>query len=143
MAPMSGTRALAAALACAALGACAPAPVAPSYTLKDYQQGVARRIVQASAQTYAAPLPEVMKSIVVLEITVDAAGGASAVPVRSNGYAHLEERALASVAKAAPFTPPAPALLQGTGSVRFLETFLFRDDEYFQVRSLVPNEKLF
>jgi hypothetical protein len=63
--------------------------------------------------------------------------------LRSNGYAHLEARALASVAKAAPFTPPAQVLLQGAGSVSFLETFLFRDDDFFQVRSLVPNEKLF
>ena len=63
--------------------------------------------------------------------------------IRSNGYVHLEQRALTSVVKAAPFTPPAPALLQGAGSVSFLETFLFRDDGFFQVRSLVPNEKLF
>jgi TonB family protein len=141
---MYATRTLAVVVLCASLGACAPAPVALPYTLKDYQQGVARRIVQTSAQTYIAPLPDVMKSIVVLEITVDAAGQATAVSVlRSNGYAHLEQRALASVAKAAPFTPPAPALLRGAQSVSFLETFLFRDDDFFQVRSLVPNEKLF
>lgn len=141
---MRATRTLAVLVFFAVLGACAPAPVAPPLSLKEYQQQVARRIVQATAQTYAAPLPEVMKSIVVLEITVDAAGQPTAVSVlRSNGYAHLDERALASVVKAAPFMPPTPALLQGTGSVSFLETFLFRDDDFFQVRSLVPNEKLF
>src|SRR6476620_298743 len=101
--------------------ACAPAPVAPSLTLQQYQHDVARRIVQATSQTYAAPLPEVMKSVVVLEITVDAAGQPTAVSIlRSNGYAHLDERALASVVKAAPFMPPTPALLQGTGSLSFL-----------------------
>jgi len=57
---------------------------------------------------------------VVLEITMDDAGRATAVSVyRSNGYAHLEERA-------------ARALLDGAPSVTFLA-----------VRSLVPNEKLF
>jgi TonB family protein len=145
---------------CALLGACAPAPPAHNDSqvprqraapplpykaaLNDYKRRVALRIVQTSAQTYSQPLPPVMKSIVVLEITVDRSGRASAVSVfRSNGYAHLEQRALASVARAAPFIPPAPALLQGAGSMSFLETFLFRDDDFFQVRSLVPNEKLF
>jgi hypothetical protein len=69
---------------------------------------------------------------------------------RSNGYTALEQRAAASVLKAAPFTPPAAAVLRGAPSVSFLETFLFRDDDFFQVRSLVPEswepsirEKLF
>lgn len=112
--------------------------------MADYKREVAQRIVEASADTYSAPLPEVMKAIVVLEITVDDAGRARAVSVlRSNGHPQLEERARASVARAAPFAPPARALLEGAQSVTFLETFLFRDDDFFQVRSLVPNEKLF
>jgi len=106
--------------------------------LSEYKRGVADRIVQASRDTYD-DIPEVMKSIVVLEITVDGAGRATDVSVyRSNGYRHLEERARASVVAAAPFAPPAPALLEGAASVSFLETFLFRDDDAFQVRSLVP-----
>jgi TonB family protein len=159
-----GIRTLVAGLLCASLVACAPAPTArneaparkrelppPPYkivtrdpTLNDYKRGIAQRIVQASAQTYSHPLPTVMKSIVVLEITVDRSGRATAVSVyRSNGYVHLEKRALASVAKATPFAPPAPALLHDSSSLSFLETFLFRDDDHFQVRSLVPNERLF
>ena len=158
---------LALVLFCVSLGACAPLPTQressdpkkrelppPPYkivgrdpaflALTEYKRGVARRIVQSNADTHAARLPEVMKSIVVLEITVDRTGQPTAISVyRSNGYVHLEERAAASVAKAAPFLPPAPAVLQGAGSVSFLETFLFRDDDFFQVRSLVPNEKLF
>jgi TonB family protein len=164
---MSRIRTLVVAMLCALLGACALAPSArddplvagkralpPAYkiverdppftALSEYKRRVARRIVQTSPGTYSQPMPEIMKSIVVVEITVDQAGRATAVSVyRSNGYAHLEERALSSVAKAGPFTPPAPALLQGSASVSFLETFLFRDDDFFQVRSLVPNEKLF
>ena len=129
------------------LGACAPLapqPTPPVPTIGDYKRDVARRIVRASTDTYSAPTPEVLKSIVVLEITVDDEGRATAVAVyRSNGYPHLEERALASVAKAAPFARPASALLQGAPSVTFLETFLFREDGLFQVRSLVADEKLF
>ena len=57
---------------------------------------------------------------------------------RTNGYEELSARAIASVVDAAPFAPPASALLQGDGSVSFLETFLFREDDSFQLRSLVP-----
>lgn len=111
-----------------------PKPVA----LHDYKKGVAAHIVRANAQTYSAPMPEMMKSIVVLEITIDLLGQPTSVSVyRSNGYRALERRAMSSVAKAAPYPLPAPELLQGRGSLTFLETFLFRDDDFFQVRSLV------
>ena len=46
--------------------------------------------------------------------------------------------AITRVVDAAPFAAPEAALLQGDGSVSFLETFLFRDDDSFQLRSLVP-----
>lgn len=107
--------------------------------LQDYKKGVAARIVRANAQTYSEPMPEIMKSIVVLEITIDLLGQPTSVTVyRSNGYRALERRAVSSVAKAAPYPLPAPELLQDRGSLTFLETFLFRDDDFFQVRSLVP-----
>ena len=145
-----------------ALGACAPLPqqppspalpapalvmpnVAPqpviepkTIALHDYKKGVATRIVRSSAETYSEPLPEMMKSIVVLEITIDLLGQPTSAVYRSNGYRGLERRAMASVAKAAPYPLPEPELLQGRGSLTFLETFLFRDDDFFQVRSLVP-----
>ena len=137
---------------CAPVPTAPPAPPAPSVlppysiVLKDYKRSVADRIVQVSGDTYSQPLPEVMKSIVVLQISLDGKGEPAAVSVlRSNGYTHLEQRALASVAKAAPFAPPAATLLRGAATITFLETFLFRDDDFFQVRSLVPEgrEKLF
>jgi hypothetical protein len=128
----------------ALIGGCAmTAPPAPSIggpqTLDDYKRGVAKRIAAANASIYSSPLPEVMKSIIVLEITVDSFGAPLNVSVyRSNGYPVLTQRAIASVIDAAPFAAPEPALLQSTGSVSFLETFLFRDDDAFQLRSLVP-----
>lgn len=124
----------------AVLAGCAtPPPPAPRPSVDDYKLGVAQRIVAASPDTYSTPVPEVLKSIVVLEITVDPDGAPLEVAaLRSNGYEDLTLRAITSVVDAAPFAAPEPALLRGTGSVSFLETFLFRDDDAFQLRSLVP-----
>ena len=126
--------------AIALIGGCAtPPPSLPPQTLNDYKLGVAKRIVEASRDTYSTPVPEMLKSIVVLEITLDHAGAPLEVTAfRSNGYEELTLRAITSVVDAAPFAAPAPALLQASGSVSFLETFLFRDDDTFQLRSLVP-----
>ncbi len=98
---------------------------------------VAQRIAGASAETFADPLPEVLRSIVVLEIRIDRNGVPQQVSVRrSNGIRALEQRAQESVRRAGPFDAPSAQLLRG-GSVNFLETFLFREDGRFQIRSLV------
>jgi len=142
---MKKNLALAAAALCISGCASTPQPgvIAPKTipdALQAYKRAVAGRIVETSAQTYSEPLPEVMKSIVVLEITLDALGRPLDISLlRSNGYPDLAQRAITSVTKAAPFTAPAPALLQGAASLSFLETFLFRDDDSFQVRSLVED----
>jgi hypothetical protein len=120
------------------VGGCATPPPAPRQTLNDYRLSVAKRIVAASPDTYSAPVPEMLKSIVVLEITLDKAGAPLEVTAfRNNGYEELTLRAITSVVDASPFAAPEPALLQEGGTVSFLETFLFRDDDAFQLRSLV------
>jgi hypothetical protein len=120
-------------------GCATPPPAAPPQSLNDYKLGVAKRIVAASRDTYSTPVPEMLKSVVVLEITLDQAGSPLEVTAfRSNGYEDLTLRAITSVVDASPFAAPEPALLQPTGTVSFLETFLFRDDDAFQLRSLVP-----
>ena len=115
------------------LAACAPrreAPPLPS-GLDAYKRIVALDVLQHALGTYCQPGEEMLKSVVILEIAIDAEGRlAAATVVRSNGHAELAQRALDTVKAAAPFTPP------GQG-VQFLETFLFRDDECFQIRSLV------
>lgn len=132
---------LALAFAAAVLAGCAtPPPSVPPQTLNEYKLGVAQRIVAASRETYSTPVPEMLKSIVVLEITVDHAGAPLEVTAfRSNGYEDLTLRAITSVVDAAPFPAPEAALLHGEGTVSFLETFLFRDDDAFQLRTLVGN----
>jgi TonB family protein len=106
--------------------------------INDYKRTVASRIVAANEEVFFEPLPEMLKSVVVLEITVDRHGYLLDVCViRSNGYPELEQVALASVLRAAPFDGPQPGVLQGAASVSFLETFLFRGDGFYQVLSLV------
>ena len=132
---------LALAAIAAMLAGCAtpPAPPVAQPTLDEYKRVVAKRITDASRDTYSEPVPEMLKSIVVLEITLDKAGAPLEVAVyRTNGYEDLAQRAITRVVDAAPFAAPAAALLQGDGSVSFLETFLFREDDSFQLRSLVP-----
>jgi protein TonB len=110
----------------------------PPLTLDSYKKSVAERIAQASPDIFAEPLPEMFKSIVVLNITIDRDGRLAEVSVRrSNGYKALENRAMDSVKRAAPFVAPAFTVRGRDGSVNFLETFLFRDDGRFRIRSLV------
>ncbi|MEO8144201.1 MAG: energy transducer TonB [Betaproteobacteria bacterium] len=107
-------------------------------TLDGYKKSVAERIARASPDIFEDPLPEMFKSIVVLDITIDREGRLAQVAVRrSNGYKALENRAMDSVRRAAPFAEPAFTVRRRDGSVKFMETFLFRDDGRFRVRSLV------
>ena len=123
-----------------ALAACAPRREArpPLADLDAYKRIVALDILQHAPGAYCHPGEEMLKSVVILEIAIDAEGRLlGAAVVRSNGHPELDKVALDTVTGAAPFAPPAPDLVNGSASVRFLESFLFREDECFQIRSLV------
>ena len=116
----------------------APTPFIPPLTLDGYKKSVAERIASVSPDIFVEPLPEMFKSIVVLDITIDREGRLAQVSVRrSNGYQALERKAMDSVRRAAPFVAPAFTVRGRNGTVSFLETFLFRDDGRYQIRSLV------
>jgi protein TonB len=55
---------------------------------------------------------------------------------RSNGHRALEQAAIASVRRARPLPAPPPWILKGASAVSYVETWLFRADGRFQVRSL-------
>lgn len=112
-----------------AVAACSARREAPP--LDAYKRVVALDILQHAPGSYCQPGEEMLKSIVILEIVVAGDGallGASVI--RANGHPDLAQQALDTVKAAAPFTPP------GDG-VQFLETFLFREDGCFHIRSLV------
>jgi protein TonB len=122
--------------------AATPPPLAPRIipplTLDAYKKALAEQVARSSPDLYSEPIPEVLKSIVVLDITIDRDGRLVRVAVRrSNGYKALENRAMESVRRAAPFSAPAITIRRSDGSVNFLETFLFRDDGRFRILSLV------
>jgi TonB family protein len=109
------------------------------FSLGDYKKTVASRIVATNEEVFFEPLPDMLKSVVVLEITIDRHGNPLDVYViRSNGYVELEQVALASVLRAAPFDRPQADVLQGAAYMSFLETFLFRGDGFYQLLSLIP-----
>jgi len=104
--------------------------------LDSYKAEVARHIYKSSAkETFEGAAPPLLKSIVVLEITVDAKGVAHARVVRSNGFKELEARALQSVKRATPLPRFSGA---GSKPVSYYETWLFRNDGRFQIRSIAP-----
>jgi protein TonB len=107
--------------------------------IDDYKKHAAAHIVGLSGKELADSLPPILKSVVVLDITVDAQGNIARLAVwRSNGYQDLEQIAMQSVRRAGKLPAPSPDVLKGQESVRFLETWLFRHDGRYHVRSVVP-----
>jgi protein TonB len=110
---------------------------ASTRTLDAYKREAATRILQANAASVADALPPLLQSVVVLDITVDRAGRPLVVSVRrSNGHRELEQAAIASVRRAEPLPVPPPEILGRASAVTFVETWLFRADGRFQVRSI-------
>jgi protein TonB len=104
--------------------------------LDSYKAEVARHIYKSSAkETFGGAAPPLLKSIVVLEVTIDGSGAAHARVVRSNGFKELEARALQSVKRATPLPRWSGA---GRKPVSYYETWLFRNDGRFQIRSIAP-----
>jgi len=115
------------------------APPRAVLTIDDYKREFAQQVAHANPGIFDDPMPQVLKSIVVLDVTIARDGKLTRVAVyRSNHYKELETAALDSVRRAAPFAPPPAKVRRSDGTVNFLETFLFRDDGQFRIHSLAP-----
>ena len=124
-----------------------PAPVTPaeaappaassSNNVTGYKVDVARRVYQTnSSRIFAGKPPPLLRSIVVVNVVVDADGRLISSSIyRDNGDSEARSLALASLARAAPLPRPAAAVLR-RGRVEYLESWLFRHDGKFQVRSI-------
>ena len=101
-----------------------------------YKRDVAREILKANApRTFDGVPPHFLRAVVVLQVTVDGKGAVTDIRTVRTRDAGLAAVATKSVRAAAPLPAPPPELLR-RGRVELAETWLFRDDGRFQVRSL-------
>jgi protein TonB len=129
-----------------------PAPSPPSASgrtgrssaasLAAYKLEVAEHVHAAAADAiFEGAPPPTLRSIVVLSLVIDREGNlAEARVVRDNGDAEMVRLALDSARRAAPFPAP-PSRVSGRGRVNFYETWLFRDDGRFRLRSLAQAQQ--
>jgi periplasmic protein TonB len=108
-----------------------------AFTIDGYKRDVAQHIYRRCPELlFDGPPPPTLRSVVVLALNIDDTGKPNAVGLlRSNGFTELERVAISSVRRASPLPPP-PRLIARSGHVEFVETWLFRSDGKFQIRSL-------
>ncbi len=117
------------------------APLSQASSLPGYKAEVARRVYEANAeQVFTGQPPPLLRSIVVVSVVIDENGNLlSSTIYRDNGDAQTRDIALASLKRAAPLPRPTRAVLRRR-QVEYLESWLFRHDGKFQVRSLAQSQ---
>jgi protein TonB len=111
-------------------------------TLDEWKQRAAERIHEVSrAQLFEGRPEHLLRAVIVVEATVDRQGKVMRSRVmRSPGIATLDGIALRSLQNASPLPAP-PAALTAKGPLVYHETWLFRKDGRFQLRTLaLPQE---
>jgi len=111
---------------------------APVSALDQYKIAAAQRVTEVNARQITPGNPQPMlRSVVSLEYWVDRNGNITQVLLyRSNGDHEAERIAVASLRRASPLPAPSRALVDSSGRVRAVETWLFNNDGRFQVRSV-------
>ena len=124
--------------------AAAPGAVTASaaVNLDGYKLEIAGLIHQGSADlVYEGAPPHLLRSIVVVTLTIDSAGRLTDARVaRDNGDADMTRAALDSARRAAPYPRP-PARVLSRGQVQVLESWLFRKDGKFRLRTLAKAQQ--
>lgn len=110
----------------------------PVTALDQYKIVAAQRVTEVNAKEITPGNPQPMlRSVVSLEYWVDRSGNVTSVALyRSNGDHEAERIAVASLRRASPLPPPSRALVDSSGRVRAIETWLFNNDGRFQLRSV-------
>lgn len=111
---------------------------AESETEQQWRRALAEHIVAANRErVFDGRPPNPLKAVVVLELTVGADGRLQrATVLRAPEHARNLGAEAVRTAQAASPLPPPPRDLASRGAVRFTETWLFRDDNRFQIRTL-------
>lgn len=116
----------------------------PAETLSeaDWRRALAQHILAANRdRVFEGRPPHPLKAIVVLDLTVGADGRLhQATVLRAPDHARELGAAAVRAAQAASPLPPPPRALVGRGAVRVTETWLFRQDDRFQLRTLAQTQ---
>jgi protein TonB len=110
--------------------------------LDDWKRVAAERVYAVNRTHLFEGRPEhLLRAVIVVEVTVDREGKVTRSKIlRSPGIASLDTLALGSLKAASPLPAP-PAKLVARGPLVFSETWLFRKDGRFQLRTLaLPQE---
>jgi protein TonB len=125
----------------------APAPPAGkperAQTEADWRRALAQHILTVNKdRVFEGRPPHPLKAVVVLDLEVGADGRIRHASVmRAPKHAReLGPVAVRTVHAASPLPAPPRALLGRGTSVRFTETWLFRDDDRFQIRTLAQEQ---
>ena len=110
--------------------------------LEDWKRTAAEKVYAVNRTQLFDGRPEhLLRAVIVVEVTVDREGRVTRSKIlRSPGIAALDSVALGSLKAASPLPAP-PLKLVARGPLIFSETWLFRKDGRFQLRSLaLPQE---
>ena len=110
--------------------------------LDDWKRVAAEKVYAVNrAQLFDGRPEHLLRAVIVVEATVDREGKVTRSKIlRSPGIASLDDVALTSLKAASPLPAP-PAKLVARGPLVFSETWLFRKDGRFQLRTLaLPQE---
>ena len=111
-------------------------------TLETWKRTVAEKVYAVNRDHLFGGRPEhLLRAVIVVEVTVDREGRVARSKIlRSPGITSLDSVALGSLKAASPLPAPPPRLV-ARGPLVFSETWLFRKDGRFQLRSLaLPQE---
>ena len=110
--------------------------------LDDWKRVAAEKVYAVNrAQLFDGRPEHLLRAVIVVEVTVDREGRVTRSKIlRSPGIASLDSVALGSLKAASPLPAP-PTKLVARGPLVFSETWLFRKDGRFQLRTLaLPQE---
>lgn len=115
----------------------APAkPAPPLSPLDRYKREVAIAILKANTpHTFEGVPPHLLRAVIVLQLTIDGQGKLTSIKTLRTPDAALAAAATTSVRAVGALPAPPRELLKG-GRLELAETWLYRNDGKFQVRSL-------
>lgn len=106
-------------------------------TLDEYKHHVAEQIMRNNAsKAFHGTLPPILRTVVVLRITIDRNGDASTVAVQRSRNEAASALAVDSVRQSGRFAKPLHLISFPANTLSFSETFLFPDDHRFRLRTL-------